>query len=320
MFSLGNFDYNDNDMDFIMSAMDSPFSTPALDNGGIPQAHNDIESLLIPPHGIDADLQASDISSTFSAPSKMATCPPDIQAMANARFEVTRLIERTNCGCLTQSIELLKTLSAQADSQPYPSTSEPQEDSVTLADGFCHLVLTENKLYIEAVSERLTCRCCSGDSFLLAVLTMTVLKILERYADAARGQSNGANTRDWEAETSPKLARKDPGSTKGQSTVLSRSYDTSHNRGRKAAQLVLSELHRVQRLVNQLSPKLRKSKGGLPETPIDPELWGYQGMTKCWDRGPAAPFSTTTLGQMEDDVRKSLSALSSEIIHGLRQI
>ncbi|KAG8158547.1 hypothetical protein KVR01_011669 [Diaporthe batatas] len=268
--------------------MDSPFDLPILNNGGIPQTHNDIGSLLLPPQGINIDPQASDVSSsvcTISAPAKVQTHAPDIPTISNPIFEEPQLIETTpsDCGCLTQSIDLLRTLSAQADLRPYLSTSssEPQEAAVTLTDGFCESVLTENRLYLETVNERLTCRRCSGDSFLLAVLSMTVMKILERYAAAARGQSN--------------------------------------DRGRNAAQLVLSELHRVQRLVNHLSPKLRKSHGGTQEAPIDPELWGYQGMTQCWDRGSSAPFSVTTLGQMDSDVRKGLGALSSEIINGLRE-
>lgn len=320
--SLGSFDYNDNEMDFIMSAMDSPFGTPALDNGGMPQAYHDIGSLLIPPQGIDVDLQASDISSsvcTISAPPKVTTRTPEIQTLANARSEVTRLIDTTACGCLTQSIDLLKTLSAQSDPYPYPSSSKPQEAPVTFAYGFCHSVLMENKLYIEAISGRLTCRCCTGDSFLFAVLLMTVLKILERYTAAAWDQSSGPRTSIPEAENSSRVARSILDSTKGQIMMQRRTHDKPHNRGHKSAQLVLGELHRVQRLVNQLSPKLRKSERGLPETPLDPELWGYQGLTKYWDRGPAAPFSATTLRQMEDDVRKSLSALSSEIINGLKQ-
>lgn len=326
--SLTDFGCDGNDMDFIMSAMDSPFGIPALENGGIPQAQSDIGSLLIPSQGINIDLKSSEITSSvrpISTPSEVTTraLAQDMQVLANARSEVTQVTDTTSCGCLTQSLDLLKTLSAQPASQPNLSASEPQEVSLALTYGPSHSVLTENKQSIEAVSERLTCPYCTGDSFLLAVLSMTVLKILERYAAAARVQSSsGAKASDSEgAEKASRLANSILASSKDQMMVLSRTYNTPRNRGRQAAQLVLSELHRVQKLVNQLSPRLKRSKAEVEAQKIEPELelWGRQSMAWCYDRGPATPFSATTLGQMESDVRKSLSALSSEIINGLRR-
>lgn len=317
--ALTDFGCGGNDMDFIMSAMDSPFGIPALEDGGIPQAHNDIGSLLIPSQGINVDLKSSHTSS--SVVSEVPTLAQDIQVLANAGSGVTEVTDTTSCGCLTQSLDLLKTLSAQVAPQPNLSGSEPQDISVAFTYASSHSVLTENKQSIEAVSERLTCPYCIGDSFLLAVLSMTVLKILERYAAAARAQSTGVNANDSEGDKTSRLANSILASSKDQMTVLSRTYNTPRNRGRQAAQLVLSELHRVQKLVNQLSPRLKRSKGEMEAQKIEPELelWGRQSMTWCYERGPATPFSATTLGQMESDVRKSLSALSSEIINGLRR-
>ena len=322
--SLADFGCDGNDMDFIMSAMASPFGMPAVDNGGIPQAYNDIESLLIPPQEIKMNLQSSDISSSIypiSAAFNVTTLAPEIHVLENARAEVTPAADTTSCGCLTQSLDLLKTLSAEIGSQPSLSGSEYQEVLVTLTDGSFYSILTENKQSIEAVSEMLSCTSCAGDNFLLAVLSMTVLKILERYAAAARAQSSGAPTSDSEPGKTSKLANSILASSKDQMMVLSRTYNTPRSRGRKAAQLVLSELHRVQRLVNQLSPRLKRSKYEAEAQRTEPELglWGYQSMTWCCDRGPAGPFSATTLDQMESDVRNSLSALSAEIINGLRQ-
>lgn len=332
MFSaLADFGSDGNDVDFMMSAMDSPFGMPTMDSHVMTEAHNDIGSLLIPSQGINMDLPSSDISSSIgpiSAPPRANSIAPDLQVLAVGNSEVARATDTSSCGCLTQSLDLLKTLSAQPASQTGLSGPESQDTPSALTYGSSsHSVLTENKQSIEAVSERLTCTSCAGDNFLLAVLSMTVLKILERYAAAARGaapssSSSGAAGRpsDQEAERASRLANSILASSKDQMVVLSRTYNTPRNRGRKAAQLVLSELHRVQRLVNQLSPKLRQPKEAERRT-LEPELelWGRQSLSRGYDPGPTAPFSATTLGQMESDVRKSLSALSSEIINGLRQ-
>lgn len=324
MFSaLADFGSDGNDVDFMMSAMDSPFGMQVMDSHAMTEAHHDIGSLLIPPQEINVNLPSSDISVSIglmSPPSRVNSFAPDIQVLAGGKSEVTRATDTSSCGCLTQSLDLLKKLSAQPAFQTDLSDSGSQELSSALTYGSSHSVLTENKQSIEAVSERLTCTACEGDNFLLAVLSMTVLKILERYAAAARGQSSSARPNDSEAEKASRLANSILASSKDQMMVLSRTYNTPRNRGRKAAQLVLSELHRVQRLVNQLSPKLRRPKEA-ERLHLDPEqeLWGRQNMSRGYGGGPAAPFSATTLGQMESDVRKSLSALSSEIINGLRQ-
>lgn len=327
--SMADFGSDGNDVEFMMSAMDSPFGMPVMDSHAMAEAHHDIGSLLIPPQGINIDVPSSDISSSIgpiSAPSRTNSFAPDIQALAAGQAEVTLASDTSPCGCLTQSLDLLKTLSAPPASHTDLSASEPQETPGALTYGSSHSVLIENKQSIEAVSERLTCTICSGDNFLLAVLSMTVLKILERYAAAARAQqSSGVRPSDSEAEKASRLASSILASSKDQMMVLSRTYNTPRNRGRKAAQLVLSELHRVQRLVNQLSPKLIRRPGGAdrrgPEQPPELELWGRRDVPRGYDydRGLTAPFSATTLGQMESDVRKSLSALSSEIINGLRQ-
>ncbi|KAK7698686.1 hypothetical protein SLS64_012297 [Diaporthe eres] len=317
MFSaLADFGSDGNEVDFMMSSMDSPFGVPIMDGHTMTEVHDDIGSLLIPPRGINIDLPSPDISYStgpISAPSRTSSFAPDIQVLAAGNPKAARATDTSSCGCLTQSLDLLKTLSAQPASQTGLSGPEPQDTPDALIYGSSHSILTKNKQSIEAVSEWLTCTNCAGDNFLLAVLSMTVLKILERYAAAARPS-------DSEAEKASRLANGILASSKDQMMVLGHTYNTPRSRGRKAAQLVLSELHRVQRLVNQLSPKLKRPKDAERRN-LDPdlELWGRRDVSCGYDPGPTAPFSAFTLGQMESDVRKSLAALSSEIINGLRQ-
>lgn len=166
-------------------------------------------------------------------------------------------------GCLTRALDLLKSISVDASAPSGASASPPQA------------LLLENKLSTDVVNRMLACS-CTEDGFLLTVLSMIVLKVLGRYA-AAAGRD----------------AARRPGCGYGTPRA------DGDERQRIAAQLVLSELHRVQRLVNQLSPRLKEPR----------DAGGPQGSL----------FSASTMDQMGSDLRKSLSTLSLGIIHNLRQ-
>ena len=60
------------------------------------------------------------------------------------------------------------------------------EKLAPLASSVDKLVLGENQQSIDAVGAILSSSSCGNDSFLLAILSMTVLKILERYDAAAK--------------------------------------------------------------------------------------------------------------------------------------
>lgn len=278
------------DMDFIMSAMDSPFGVPVTDST-MTEARNDIGSLLIPPQEINMELASSS----------------DIQVLANGRSEMPRVAGTSTCGCLTQSLDLLKTFSVDPASRTSLAVSFASMTGA-FTYGSSSSVLSENKQSIEAISKRLACPSCADDTFLLAVLSITILKILERYAFAAQAQYSSANISELGIQ-------RESGSANSKDN---RTQSTPHIRAQKAAQLVLSELHRVQRLVNQLSQKLRHSKDGqIRSEGPDMEPWALE---RDHEGGPSTPFSSTTLGHIESDVRKGLSKLSSEIIGTLRQI
>jgi hypothetical protein len=93
-----------------------------------------------------------------------------------------------------------------------------------------------------------------------------------------------------------------------------------------AAQLVLSELHRVQRLVNALSKRLESvrlrtgqaaSSGSSSGTSSVGEAGEFGGLGLGGARAP--PFSVPTFAQLEEDLRKRLKLLSTEIIDALRR-
>lgn len=83
-----------------------------------------------------------------------------------------------------------------------------------------------------------------------------------------------------------------------------------------AAQLVLSELHRVQRLINRLSEKLKVkvSCEGL-ETPNS----AASGQIARTFSNPTLPFSPAMLDHLDTDLRRRLRALSLDIVETLRR-
>ena len=150
-------------------------------------------------------------------------------------------------------------------------------------------------------------------------MSLIVFKVLGWYAAAARETPMGA---DGNASPNQPL----PGRRRQNSynceevlqypTVVGSYCIGGDDQGRMAAQLVLSELHRVQRLVNQLSMRL-KSQGmrngaGSPSSSSDSQ-------DSVSDGESALPFSATMLDQLEVDLRKRLRTLSLEIVEMLRR-
>lgn len=111
------------------------------------------------------------------------------------------------------------------------------------------------------------------------------------------------------------------------------------HQGRMAAQLVLSELHRVQRLVNALAKRLEsvrlRAAGGAECESGFSAVSGSPGMSISSSGsgrgsgngggkatgfgGRAGPFSVLTFCRLEEDLRRRLRVLSSETIDVLRR-
>jgi hypothetical protein len=84
--------------------------------------------------------------------------------------------------------------------------------------------------------------------------------------------------------------------------------------GRMAAQLVLSELHRVQRVVSRLVAKMKAlAVDGRAEDDA-PLLGGLGG-----DEGVTLPYSGLILDQLGADMKQKLRTLSIGIVKGLSE-
>ncbi|KFY04764.1 hypothetical protein O988_00529 [Pseudogymnoascus sp. VKM F-3808] len=327
---LADFGSEANDMDFIMSAMDSPFDLIGMDSGSITgsttQTPNDIESLLMPAERINLDNASLDTPSSLdllSTSSGASSHLSKAHSLSTGRTSMAEITD-TQCGCLAQALDLLKKLSSASSSSRVTFFSPDGGEAPRITDpGSTQTVILENKQSMEAISHKLACCSCADDRFLLTILSMIILKVLERYAAVIQTQPHKAGKNEGEVEVAARIPISVISSGDDWMWAPSHAYNELHadcGSGRVAAQLVLSELHRVQRLVNQLSPKLKGPKERENQN-MAPNLryWGRARATADSDRMAVTPILASTLDQMERDVRKSLSTLSAEIINGLRQ-
>ncbi|KIW05308.1 uncharacterized protein PV09_03833 [Verruconis gallopava] len=166
-------------------------------------------------------------------------------------------------------------------------------------------ILSMNEHAIDEMIRILRCS-CSTDSILLTTIVLVVLKVLECYAAAARMVSRNDSPSHHELQSGPSSPWQRSGepATRSLQDRIGSDYDC------QSAQLVLVELHRVQRVVNQLSPKLHDCKDGL-DMPVEQSSGCLSSIS--------VPISSIILEQLESEMRKRIRALSSEIIEALRR-
>ena len=137
-------------------------------------------------------------------------------------------------------------------------------------------------------------------------MSLIIFKVLGWYAAVARKTPSLHNPQAW---CSPFEAAFQT------STVVGSYCLDGADSDRMAAQLVLSELHRVRRLVDQLSSKLKgqaaakKGRGGV-ETPESMDL----------DNEMTLPLSAVMYDQLDNDLRNRLRTLSCEMLDRLRRL
>ena len=274
----------------------------------------ELDSIDFLNHDPDAFSEASSLDRPDT--SKSPSFSSKAQSLLNENAGASGASDSALC-CLTRALDLLRKLSSTkptgcilSNGQNDDATASNAGNDVSLS---AQAVVAENQQTFETVSNMLQCSCVD-DSYLLTMLTMIVLKALERYAAAARKQFGGTG----EEEDSPSAST----STQGQARQMTSGGDESV--GRLEAQLILSELHCAQRLMKQLSPRLKArvvGPGGKSRGNVEREMSrGGSQVANLSERGMAkAPLSASIFEQLDVDLRKALSALSSEIIGNLRQ-
>ncbi|KAH7324116.1 aflatoxin regulatory protein-domain-containing protein [Rhexocercosporidium sp. MPI-PUGE-AT-0058] len=284
------------------------FELNTTDANAFTQGYNDIEKLLLS-ENIDFDYAFHTGSLERVPPSKNSSPSgsPNGQPLSistsytNVSAGVDTSLKST-CNCLTVAFEFMRKFSS-IHPAAFALSQSPDNSLATLTSNSrtpsAQDVVMENKHTIEVVSSILQCS-CADDAYLLTTLSMVIFKILARYTTAAQNRPGRVTRHDnMSSDTS---------------SDLSIYYDDDSHRGRLATQTILGELHHVQKLVNQLSLRLKICK---MVTGRDDE--GDCKMMSTSAEPEMENFSATTLNQIEMDLRKCLGTLSSEIISVLRQ-
>lgn len=214
------------------------------------------------------------------------------------------------CECHPRALEALKQLcSSEAPLHDCTGLSRP---TTTRGTRSLQSIIDVNEHVLETVGGMLPCA-CSQDGFLLATMSLVAFKVMARYEAAARHQPC----------SSPTAAL----TTHGAEGVVDGTDHDDLDRvlqdGRVAAQVVLSELYRVQRFLKGLSQRLKQMAG--LDTGRDDHVSplahrssrnGAGGRDVIMGGGlddVALPFSAAFFCQLETDLRRRLRALSAEI-------
>ena len=235
--------------------------------------------------------------------------------------------------CLVRALDILKPLfPGSATCTCHGAISGPESHYRNSSDfPTTEHVVTRNKETLEAIRAMLECPCSSPDNgYLLAVISLAVLKVLGWYKAAVQdlpfsSPASTYPTSPWKAqqhaqqpEDGSRFRRaKDPTTARGgrrachtehvlQTPAVIDGYRLEgDDQGRMAAQLVLSELHRVQRLVNVLGSRLQQQHQHQDEgNSSSSGVGGLEG----------AFFSPVWFGQLEGDLRGRVRGLSLEIV------
>jgi hypothetical protein len=195
-------------------------------------------------------------------------------------------------------------------------------------------VIADNKQILDTVQTVLECR-CAEDEYVATLVSLIVFKVMGWYVAVARDRSSDPARDDgfgWgSGDMSGHHSRRPSVSSFEEQvlhlpTVVGSYCVDGHHQSRMAAQLVLSELYRVQRLVTLVSRRLealRHRSAGQNITGSSSSssnsVPDYGGDQLMLTGSPAAPLSSTTLAHLEEDLRKRLRAVSSETIDILRR-
>ncbi|EMD88358.1 hypothetical protein COCC4DRAFT_149687 [Bipolaris maydis ATCC 48331] len=240
---------------------------------------------------LDNDLPSS---VSFWAPTVRGTStvdtPPSLEPGAESEFLASNFTTPALDTCLTRATKIMQ-------QQFYQSALRPSNISCKLLiqDGVANvagpapdIIIEANKQYINQVDTMLECQ-CSKDGYLLTIISLIVFKILDSYGTAA-------------SEPEVQKARDDSAEEHAQ---------------RIAAQRVMGELHRVQRLVNQLA--IHTKRHIATESP-EMTPGAFPSCEQKAEGEVSSPFSTVNLCQIEMNMKKRLRSLSLELAVHLRKV
>ncbi|RYP66988.1 hypothetical protein DL771_007484 [Monosporascus sp. 5C6A] len=207
--------------------------------------------------------------------------------------------------CLKTALRLMGDLSCRES----PLSASPTPTGYEHQAAPLQTIIEKNREAIETISAMLQFA-CSQDGYFLVVVSLVISKVLSGYAAAARVPSTVEN--DKQSLSTPVSA-----SSSRWPTITAERIPTPPLKTEEidpmTAQRVLNELYRVQGLIDQLASKVQLCARRNNSFSSEDSLLDN-------DTTPTSfPFSATVLSQLTSELRKRLSALSLELIDGLRQ-
>ncbi|KAL4875395.1 aflatoxin regulatory protein-domain-containing protein [Aspergillus karnatakaensis] len=221
--------------------------------------------------------------------------------------------------CLSTALSILANLFSTASTTcDYPQSQQQPCVSRTLES-----IISENRQIIDSINQILDCT-CSSDPYIISIVSLAVFKVMGWYIAAARSRTPGLED-GMEGKTTSSIHPSEGECTSFiahdlHPSALAESYYTpDRNWSRMAAQLVLGELHRVQRLVNVLASRL-----GSIQLRGTNRISGSNSARDAMEdslvvAAHSSPLSNSTFSNLEDDLRKRLRAISAETIEMLRR-
>lgn len=150
-----------------------------------------------------------------------------------------------------------------------PGSCSAIEATVEKKNPEAQAIVAENQQTVEVISSILQCQ-CSQDGYLPTIVALVLFKVMDWYEAVARvlpiSSSSSSSSSLSGAQSlgrDGKLSQFSSSSGHSPDMVVHQQHHKpgygadGEDLGRMAAQLILSQLHRVQRVVNQLSPKLK---------------------------------------------------------------
>ncbi|KAL4979589.1 aflatoxin regulatory protein-domain-containing protein [Aspergillus desertorum] len=197
------------------------------------------------------------------------------------------------CFCFSRALTLLREL--------FPNSSlycvATSNDTGGTSSPTIQQVIAKNEQTLQEATEIIECF-CSEDGYTLTIITLAVFKVLAWYSAVAHVSPAREHS-----QTSEQIDRT--------AAVIRGYHIEGEDRDRMAAQLVLGELHRVQRLVSSLYQRLKDQ--GSCGTLASSRIRGVNSIGH--DLG--LPFHL--LDRLAVDLGARLRGLSSEIVDQLRR-
>ena len=325
--SKASFTYDNRNDSRIGSDLDSMTYDPQwLHNPGVMFQNNFCSGLGMPPSSSFApQMNFPDISTTSSLQSSIYNHQASALSNANTDAILGTTSPKTPCTCLTEALSLLATLHGNTDASS-PSTCSPiispqtppyadnnNKNTTTLrnlvaggagtgvksaATATIQECLTLNTSSLQQATKILNCECSSRNQQLIFFIAFITLKTMDRYTAAA--------------QRADALDRNSDGNGKCSSRAL--------------AQLVLGELHRVVRIVDTLSKRMREGQGRRGSG-CSRSSSSQSGRGEAPEAGAGGPLggpggydiSASCFAQLENDLRKHLKAVTNDTMAVLRR-